>query len=386
MKRSTERILTTHVGSLIRPESLLALNGRKLNATNDTLAYETTLLEAVTDVVRRQVAAGIDIVNDGEYGKSSWANYVLERIKGFEVRDGRYDARDWLGRERERFPEMVEAEFGRYVKRPVQACVGPIEYHDLSDVKRDARNLNGALAGAGATEGFLTVVAPASAAFNAVDDYYHNERDYVMAMAEALRKEYLEVYHAGLIVQVDDAVLANMYDHLTQKSPREYRKWAELRIEALSHALRDIPEDRVRYHVCFGSWHLPHTVDAPLEELVDLILQVPAQAYSLEAANPRHEHEWRVWEKVKLPPGKILIPGVITHHLVMVEHPRVVADRIVRFARIVGRENVIAGTDCGFAQQESLQRVHPKVMWAKFEALTAGARLATSELWGRAAA
>jgi 5-methyltetrahydropteroyltriglutamate--homocysteine methyltransferase len=386
MKRSTDRILTTHVGSLVRPETLLALAGQKRDAAKNKALYEAALREAVTDVVRRQVAAGIDIVNDGEYGKSSWANYVLERIKGFEVREGRFDARDWLGRERERFPEMIEAEFGAYVKRPVQACVGPIEYHDLSDVERDARNLNDALAGSGATEGFLTVVAPASAAFNAVDDYYHNERNYVMAMAEALRKEYLEVYRAGLVVQVDDAVLANMYDHLTQKSPREYRRWAELRIEALKHALRDIPEDRVRYHVCFGSWHLPHTVDAPLEEIVHFILQVPAQAYSLEAANPRHEHEWRVWEKVKLPPGKILIPGVVTHHLVMVEHPRVVADRIVRFARIVGRENVIAGTDCGFAQQEGLQRVHPKVMWAKFEALAEGARLASADLWGRAAA
>jgi 5-methyltetrahydropteroyltriglutamate--homocysteine methyltransferase len=385
MKHSSERILTTHVGSIIRPEALLALGNQKIGPPKDVAAYAAALHEAVAEVVRKQVAAGIDIVNDGEYGKSSWANYVLERIKGFEVREGRFDSRDWLGRERERFPEMVEAEFGQYVKRPVQACVGPIEY-DTADVKRDAKNLNDALAASGATEGFLTVVAPASAAFNAIDDYYYNERDYVMAMAEALRKEYLEVYRAGLVVQVDDAVLANMYDHLMQKSPQDYRRWAELRVEALVHALRDIPADRIRYHVCFGSWHLPHTVDAPLEDIVDLILQVPAQAYSLEAANPRHEHEWRVWERVKLPPGKILIPGVITHHIVTVEHPQVIADRVVRFAKIVGRENVIAGSDCGFAQQESIRRVHPKVMWAKFEALAAGARLATSELWGRAAA
>ncbi len=382
MKRSVDRILTTHVGSIIRPESLLALVNQK---PRDAQAYAAALHDAVADVVRRQVAAGIDIVNDGEYGKSSWANYVLERIKGFQVREGQSDPRHWLGRERERFPELVEAEFGQYVKRPTQACVAAIEY-DAAAVKRDAANLNDALKGSGATEGFLTAVAPASAAFNAVDDYYHNERDYVMAMAEALRQEYLEVYRAGHVLQVDDAVLANMYDHLVQKNPQEYRKWAELRVEALVHALRDIPADRVRYHVCFGSWHLPHTVDAPLEDIVDLILQVPAQAYSLEAANPRHEHEWRVWERVRLPPGKILIPGVITHHVVTVEHPQVVADRIVRFARIVGRENVIAGSDCGFAQQETLRRVHPKVMWAKFESLAAGARLATAELWGRAAA
>jgi 5-methyltetrahydropteroyltriglutamate--homocysteine methyltransferase len=386
VKHSDDRILTTHVGSIIRPEALLALGSQKSGPPKDPAAYAAALRDGVKEVVRKQVAAGIDIVNDGEYGKSSWANYVLERIKGFEVREGRFDPRDWLGRERERFPELVEAEFGQYMKRPVQACVAPIEYHAIETVRRDAKNLKDAIAGTDATEGFLTVVAPASAAFNAIDDYYHNEHDYVMAMAEALRQEYLEVYKAGLLVQVDDAVLANMYDHLVQKSPRDYRRWAELRIEALVYALREIPADRIRYHVCFGSWHLPHTVDAPLEEIVDLILQVPAQAYSLEAANPRHEHEWRVWERVRLPPGKILIPGVITHHIVTVEHPQVIADRIVRFARIVGRENVIAGSDCGFAQQETLARVHPKVMWAKFEALAAGARLATAELWGRAAA
>ena len=384
MKRSDERILTTHVGSIIRPDSLLAFLNPK-HDVRDPQAHAEALHESVADVVRKQVAAGIDIVNDGEYGKSSWANYVLERIRGFEVREGQFDSRDWLGRERERFPELVEAEFGQYQTRPTQACVAAIEY-DTAAVKRDVQNLKDALEDSGATEGFLTAVAPASAAFNAVDDHYHDERDYVMAMAEALRQEYLEVYRSGLVLQVDDAVLANMYDHLVQKSPRDYRKWAELRIEALNHALRGIPADRVRYHVCFGSWHLPHTVDAPLEEIVDLILQVPAQAYSLEAANPRHEHEWRVWERVKLPPGKILIPGVITHHVITVEHPRVIADRLVRFARIVGRENVIAGSDCGFAQQETIRRVHPKVMWAKFEALAAGARLATAELWGRAAA
>lgn len=386
MKRSDDRILTTHVGSIIRPESLLALASHKIGPPKDVAAYEAVLQDAVKEVVAKQVAAGIDIVNDGEFGKSSWANYVLERISGFEVREGRFDPRDWLGRERERFPELVAEEFGQYVKRPVQACVAPIKYLAPADVSRDARNLREALVGSGATEAFMTVVAPASAAFNAIDDYYHNERDYVMAMADALRQEYLEVYRAGFIVQVDDAVLANMYDHLVQKSPQDYRRWAQLRIEALAHALRDIPADRIRYHVCFGSWHLPHTVDAPLDDIVDLILRVPAQAYSLEAANPRHEHEWRVWERVRLPPEKILIPGVITHHITTVEHPRVIADRIVRFARIVGRENVIAGSDCGFAQAETIKRVHPKVMWAKFEALAEGARLASAELWGRAAA
>jgi 5-methyltetrahydropteroyltriglutamate--homocysteine methyltransferase len=205
----------------------------------------------------------------------------------------------------------------------------------------------------------------------------------MFAVAAALREEYLEIYRAGHLVQVDDAVLANLYDALVRKNPEDYRRWADLRIEALNHALEGIPEDRVRYHVCFGSWHAPHTSDAPLEKIVEFILQVKAQAYSIEAANPRHEHEWRVWEKTRLPAGKILIPGVITHHMVTVEHPQVVADRIVRFAELVGRENVIAGTDCGFAQIESVQRVHPTVMWAKLESLVEGARIASKVLWGR---
>jgi len=225
-------------------------------------------------------------------------------------------------------------------------------------------------------------VAPGSTAYDGVNEFYASEREYLFAIADALSEEYRAIHAAGLIVQVDDPVIANMYDGLTSQSPARYRQWAQLRVEALNHALRDIPVDRVRYHVCFGSWHVPHTCDAPLEEIIDFVLEVNAGAYLIEAANPRHEHEWRVWEKVGLPEGGILIPGVITHHTVTVEHPRVVADRIVRFAKIVGRENVIAGTDCGFAQVDTLQRVHPSVMWAKFAALDEGARLASRELWG----
>jgi 5-methyltetrahydropteroyltriglutamate--homocysteine methyltransferase len=259
--------------------------------------------------------------------------------------------------------------------------VGPIRYQDRESISTAIANFKAALATTHVEEAFLTTVAPASTAYDGVNEYYGSEHDYIYAIAEALREEYLAIHNAGLLVQVDDAVLANMYDHLVQTSPEHYRKWAELRVEALNHALRGIPEDRIRYHVCFGSWHVPHIADAPLESIVDLILEVHAGAYSIEAANPRHEHEWRVWEQVKLPEGKILIPGVITHHTVTVEHPRLVADRIIRYARLVGRENVIAGTDCGFAQAEMIQRVHPLVMWAKFEALVEGARLATKELW-----
>ena len=214
-----------------------------------------------------------------------------------------------------------------------------------------------------------------------MNEYYATEKDYIFALAEALRQEYLEIYRSGLLLQVDDAVLANMYDHLVEESPQRYREWAQLRVDALNHALRGIPEDRVRYHVCFGSWHVPHIADAPLDEIVDFILQVRAGAYSIEAANPRHEHEWRVWRDRGLPPGKILIPGVITHHTMTVEHPRLIADRILRYAELVGPENVIAGTDCGFAQVDVIERVPLPVMWAKFEALVEGAALASKELF-----
>ena len=383
MKRSEERILTTHVGSIPRPKAMLEMASIRTGPPKDPKAYAELVRASVADIVQRQAAAGIDIVNDGEYGKSSWANYVLERMSGFETRAGKKVPMYWLGRDRERFKEAVEYEF-RNMPGTIQeqVCKGAIEYKPDS-VRRDIDNLKAALAGTNVTEGFITAVAPASAVFNGVNEFYGNEREYIFALAEALRQEYLEIHKAGFIVQVDDAVLANMYDYLVSQSPQLYRQWAELRVDALNHALRDIPEDRVRYHMCWGSWHLPHMSDAPLEDIVDLVLEVKAGAYSLEAANPRHEHEWRVWQKVKLPAGKILIPGVITHHVMTVEHPQVVADRLVRFAKIVGRENVIAGSDCGFAQAENVQRVHPDIMWAKFEALAAGARLATEELWGR---
>ncbi len=387
MQRSNDRILTTHVGSIVRPKALLDLGSQKIGPPKDPVEYGRMLRASVADVVQHQAAAGLDVVNDGEFGKSSWANYVLERISGFEERSGPPNPLDWLGRDRERFPEVIQQEFSGYPAATIsQACTSAIEYRKYADVRRDADNLKSALSAAQVTEGFLTAVAPASAVYNGHNEFYGSEREYIFALAEALRQEYLEIHKAGLLLQVDDAVLANMYDALVQKSPQHYREWAELRVAALNHALRDIPEERVRYHVCFGSWHLPHMADAPLEDIVDIILTVRAGAYSLEAANPRHEHEWRVWQKVKLPPEKILIPGVVTHHTIMVEHPQVVADRIVRYARIVGRENVIAGTDCGFAQSELIQRVHPTVMWAKFASLAEGARLATAELWGRAAA
>jgi 5-methyltetrahydropteroyltriglutamate--homocysteine methyltransferase len=384
MKRSEHRILTTHVGSIVRPQRLRELAGMSMTSPSpeNKKEFEDSLAESVAEVVRRQAEAGIDIVNDGEFGKSSWSNYILERISGFEPRPELKTPFTWLGRDLERFPDVMALEFPWGLNgAPADVCVGPIKYSNSAPLQRDIRNLKAALRSVNVEESFLPVVAPASAVWNGVNEYYPTEKEYVYAIAEALRDEYRTICEAGIIVQVDDAVLANMYDHLVQQSPENYRKWAGLRIEALNHALRGIPEDRVRYHVCFGSWHVPHLADAPLEEILGFILSVSAGAYSIEGANPRHEHEWRVWESTKLPKGKILIPGVITHHTITVEHPRLVADRIVRFARLVGRENVIAGTDCGFAQASYVVRQQPSVMWAKFEALVEGARLASAELW-----
>jgi 5-methyltetrahydropteroyltriglutamate--homocysteine methyltransferase len=383
MKRSVDRILTTHVGSIVRPPELLELSAAAKNDSSRQ-RYEQGLVRLVADVVAKQAAAGLDIVNDGEFGKSSWSNYVLARLSGFEARPGKFAPATWLGRDRERFAEFMAAEFPRGVQgAQADACVGPILYKDGSSIRRDTSNLKAALAAVRVEDSFVTTVAPASVGYDSFNEYYANEREYVFAIANALREEYLAVHESGLILQVDDAVLANMYDELVQKSPADYRRWAELRIDALNHALAGIPPDRVRYHVCFGSWHVPHVADAPLDAIVDLILRVNAGAYLVEAANVRHEHEWRVWEKVKLPAGKILMPGVVTHHTTTVEHPRLVADRIVRFAKLLGRENVVASTDCGFAQVETIARVHPQVMWAKFESLAEGARLASQELWGR---
>jgi 5-methyltetrahydropteroyltriglutamate--homocysteine methyltransferase len=373
VKRSERRILTTHVGSLIRPPELVS---------GEPAERAARLRAATAEVVARQAAAGIDIVSDGEYSKSSWSNYVLQRLTGFEVRPHELRPVRWLGRDIDRFRDVVARELPNVIGgRPTEACVGPISYTGQEAIAQTIEIFQAALAKVKVEEAFLTAVAPASTAYDGVNEYYPNDHAYVYAIADALRQEYRAIHASGLLLQVDDAVLSNMYDHLVQSGPEHYRKWAELRVEALNHALQGIPEDRVRYHVCFGSWHVPHVADAPLEALVDLILKVRAGAYSIEAANPRHEHEWRVWENKRLPEGKILIPGVVTHHTVTVEHPRLVADRIIRYARLVGRENVIAGTDCGFAQVDHIQRVPPSVMWAKFEALAEGARLASRELW-----
>jgi 5-methyltetrahydropteroyltriglutamate--homocysteine methyltransferase len=374
MQRSDDRILTTHVGSLVRPPELRAAQP----------ADPAALRTAVDAIVRRQVETGLDIVNDGEFGKSSWSAYILDRISGFELRPEQLKPLDWLGRDRRRFEDFFAREMPYALTgMPTEACTAPIAWRGGTSIERDIANLRDAAEHAAPVDVFMTTVAPASTAYNGVNEYYGTEREYVFAIADALRHEYLAIVDAGFVLQVDDAVLANMYDHLVRNDPNRYRDWAQLRIDALNYALEGIPQDRVRYHVCFGSWHVPHVADAPLEQIVDYVLQIRAGAYSIEAANPRHEHEWRVWERRRLPDGKILIPGVVTHHTTTVEHPRLVADRIVRYAGLVGRENVIAGTDCGFAQTETIERVHTTVMWAKLDALVEGARIASTELWGR---
>lgn len=386
MKRSQDRILTTHAGSLIRPPQIAAFDAERQHGHPvDEKAYDQTLRRAVGDVVRRQSEAGIDIVDDGEFSKSSWGTYINQRVSGFKADPERDMAINYTGQDSERFGEFFESQGGggsRRRWRGADVCVEPIVYTDDHSISRDIEHLKAATAGANVEEAFLAVVAPASAAFNGVNDYYRTEEEYVYALAEALRHEYWAIYESGLLLQVDDAVLANAYDDLMSRGAGVYRQWAELRVEALNHALRGIPEDRVRYHLCYGSWHAPHVSDAPLGEILDLVLRVNAGAYSIEAANVRHEHEWRVWQDVKLPDGKLLIPGVVTHHTVSVEHPQLVADRIIRYAGIVGRENVIAGTDCGFQQGARIERVHPSIMWAKLQALSEGARIASQELWG----
>ncbi len=394
MKRSSNRILTTHVGSLIRPPRLLELvRAREDGEAADVRAYEECLKDSVAEVVRRQAQAGIDVVNDGEFGKStSWSLYALKRVSGFEMRPIRPGADPFArGADRERFKEFyAELEGGNdrtwsNVTKQEAVCVAPVQYTGLAELQHDIDNLKAGLKGVKAEEAFLPVAAPSSAIPDRKNEYYRNDEELVIALAEALRTEYRAIVDAGFLLQVDDARAAVTYDRMVPPASfDDYYRWVARHVEVLNHALEGIPEDRVRYHVCWGSWPGPHTTDVPLRKIVDLILKVRAGAYLIEAANPRHEHEWRVWKDVKLPEGKILAPGVVSHGTNVVEHPELVAERILRFAGVLGRENVIASTDCGFAQEQFNRRVHPSIMWAKLEAMAEGARIASEELWGRA--
>jgi 5-methyltetrahydropteroyltriglutamate--homocysteine methyltransferase len=389
---SSDRIHTTHVGSLIRPPELLEFIGpRQAGQPYDEQAYAKCLRTSVAQVVRRQAEAGIDVVSDGEFGKSiSWSQYALERLSGFERRPARPGQHGFnRGADRARFADFyreLDAAEGPPAavgsRAGAAVCVGPISYTGRAEIERDIGNFKAALAGAGMRQAFLPVASPTSVIPDRVNEYYKSERELLYAIADAMRVEYRAIIDAGLTLQLDDARLAVTYDRMVPPASfADYRNWVAMNVEAINHALQGIPEERVRYHVCWGSWPGPHVSDVPLKDIVDLVLKVKAGTYLLEAANPRHEHEWRVWEAVKLPEGKVLAPGVISHATNVVEHPELVAQRIVRFARLVGRERVLASTDCGFAQGPFHRRVHPTIMWAKLEALAEGARLASRELW-----
>ena len=393
MKRSTTRVLTTHAGSLVRPSRLLdAVRAQQNGGAADPQAYANCLKDSTSEVVRQQARAGIDVVSDGEFGKStSWSLYVLKRLSGFEMRPIQPGANSFAkGADRERFKEFYEELEGgngttwSNVTRQDAVCVAPIQYIGAEELQRDIANFKAALDGVKVEEAFLPVAAPSSAIPDRKNEYYRNDEELVIALADALRTEYRTIVDAGFLLQVDDARAAVTYDRMVPPGTFEdYYRWLGRHVEVLNHALRGIPEERIRYHVCWGSWPGPHTTDVPLRKIIDLILKVRAGAYLIEAGSPRHEHEWRVWKDVKLPEGKILVPGVVSHCTNVVEHPELIAERIVRFAGVAGRENVIAGTDCGFAQEQFNRRVHPAIMWAKLEALAEGARLASRELWAQ---
>ena len=387
MKRSTDRILTTHVGSLIRPPLLQEfLRARQKGDPLDQRAYAKCLTDSVADVVRRQAEAGVDVISDGEFGKSiSWSQYVLERLSGFERRSVKPGANPFQrGADREKFAEFyaeLDASEGAATTMD-SVCVGPISYTGQAELQRDIDNFKAALKNVQVEEAFLPVAAPASVIPDRRNEYYKSDEECLHAIGAAMRTEYKMIVDAGFVLQLDDARAAVSYDRMVPPASFEdYRKWVAMHMAVLNRAIEGVPPERIRYHVCWGSWPGPHTTDVPLKDIVDLILSVRVGAYVIEGANPRHEHEWKVWQDVKLPAGKVLIPGVISHATNVVEHPELVAQRIVRYAKLLGRENVMAGTDCGFAQGPFYRRVHPSIMWAKLEALAAGARLASKELW-----
>ncbi len=381
MKRSRDRILTTHAGSLPRPDDLLRL-------APDDPGRPARVRGAVAETVRRQAAAGLDVVDDGEMGKPSFVTYVAERLAGFE-RGPAPTGLPWAGsREVASFPEFYASTVGASANAasPIYVCTGPVAYRGHAQVRADVENLRAALAGVAVEEAFLPAISPSNVEGRFANRYYKTDEEYLFAIADAMREEYRAIVDAGFLVQIDDPRLVTYYVMNPRASVADCRRWAQVRIEALNHALRDVPRERVRFHTCYGINMGPRLHDMELKDVVDVMLRVRAGAYSFEAANPRHEHEWRVWEGVTLPEGALLIPGVITQSTVLVEHPELVCERILRFAGVVGRENVIAGADCGFATFAGSTEIHPTVAWAKLEALVTGARLASRRLWPERAA
>ncbi len=387
MKHSTDRILTTHAGRLDGPRDLREMTFGFMSGRGPDLATVMARVQSgITETIRKQADAGIDIISDGELGKIGFGYaYYGRRLSGLGTRKVKPGETGWMGGqtgERVEFAEFYkDLNFEQFLPPERTICNGPIAYIGQQEVANDIALFKRALAEAGARaeETFLCVLAPGWLEHFFHNEYYPNDEEYLFALADAMKHEYKAIVDAGFILQLDDPALPDTYDMIVPTPTiADYRKFAEVRIDALNHALAGLPEDRVRYHICWGSWHGPHTHDLPLKHLVDLMLKVKAGAYSVEAANPRHAHEWKVWKDVKLPDGKILIPGVVSHASNVVEHPELVADRIALYAGLVGRENVIAGTDCGLGL-----RVHPQIAWAKLKALSEGAAMATKQLWGR---
>ena len=407
MRVSSDHILTSHVGSLPRPDDLIEANqAREAGEATDEEAFLRKLRSAVGDVVRHQRELGIDIPGDGEFGKSmghrvndgAWLSYCFHRLGGLDLtgpdmrdmppkrsRPGEVALTSFSDRrDRVRFaaayadPESGITTGPRPATGPV--CVGPLTYIGHAAIDADIANFNARLVAAGVGEGFMTSIAPGSTT-RIGNTFYKTQEEFLFASADAMREEYKAILDAGLILQLDDPALATDWDMINpEPTVEEYKKFATVQVEALNHALRGLPRDRIRFHLCWGSWPGPHTTDIPMRDIVELMLAVNAQAYSFEAGNVRHEHEWKVWQDVKLPDDRLILPGVVSHATNVVEHPELVAERIVRFAKLVGRERVIASTDCGLGG-----RVHPQIAWAKLEALVEGAARATRQLWGRSA-
>jgi 5-methyltetrahydropteroyltriglutamate--homocysteine methyltransferase len=388
MKRSDRRILTTHAGRLDGPPELMKLSRDVMvGHVADVNAFRPAVQRGIVDVIRKQADAGVDVISDGEVGKFGFGSltYYGRRLSGLTTRPLKPGEAPFMALETN---ERIEfAEFYRdlqFLPAPSErtVCSGAVTYIGQQEIQTDIQLFTSALAEANVRpeDAFMCVLAPGWLEHFFYNEHYATDEAYLFALADAIKHEYKAIVDAGFIVQIDDPALPDTYDMIVPApSIEEYRKFAAVRIDAVNHALQGIPEDRVRYHICWGSWHGPHTHDLPLKHVIDLMLRVKAGAYSVEAANPRHEHEWKIWKEAKLPEGKILIPGVVSHASNVVEHPELVADRILLYASLVGRENVIAGTDCGMGM-----RVHPQIAWAKLKALSEGAALASKELWGTA--
>jgi 5-methyltetrahydropteroyltriglutamate--homocysteine methyltransferase len=389
MHRSTERILTTHVGSLARPHALLEIMREKEHGRDyDPAVLAAAVRGAVHDVLRNQAAAGLDVVTDGEQGKVSFLTYVKERLSGFEAVEGEPLVPASWRREIDDFPEYYRDYMSKYsstvAPMRVMVCTGPVGYTGHDALRCDISNLKAALddpaVSTAVTEAFLPSTSPSGFGRN---EYYPTELDYLAAVAEAMREEYLAIVDSGLLLQIDDPWLIEILTDDGQSDPAERRRRAGEHVDVLNHALRGIPAERIRLHTCYGLNHGPRLTDLPLAEVIPVMLRINAGAYSFEVANPRHQHEWRVWEDTPLPDGKILLPGLLGHATNYVEHPELIADGICSYARLVGRENVIASADCGFSSRATFApEVHPTVVWAKFAALAQGAAIATKRLWG----